>query len=72
MPESKENRHGLRSPYAQISSFAFGSFTKGLSGGIAYGLPPLGSIRSILPSSVSRFCPLPCGSPPEPPSPSAM
>ena len=29
-----------------------------------------GSIRMILPSSVPRFWPLPCGSPPLPPSPS--
>lgn len=60
-PASKENRQGLRSPYAQISPLASGSSAKGLSSGIAYGSPPCGSIRSSLPSRVSSFWPLPWG-----------
>jgi hypothetical protein len=42
---SKEYRHGLRSPYAQISGRAPFRSRNGLSGGTAYGSPPAGPIR---------------------------
>ena len=41
--------------------------------GSVYGAVPdgFGLMRKILPSNTLRFCPLPCGSPPLPPSPNA-
>ena len=55
---SNENRHGLRSPYIQISGRTPSRPTNGLSGGTVYGASPVGvgSIRRILPSSCERSC----------------
>jgi hypothetical protein len=53
---SNDARNGLRRPNAQISSRApSAGAANGLPGGIAYGVPPRGSIRSNLPSSTFRF-----------------
>jgi hypothetical protein len=53
---SNEKRHGLRSPYAQISGRASFFPTNGLLGGTVYGASALGvgSIRRIFPRSVRR------------------
>ena len=70
LARSKLKRHGLRSPYTQISPRAPGVLTNGFDGGITYGDAESTSIRMIFPSSVSSRSPLFIGSPPDPPSPS--
>src|SRR5918997_4324642 len=69
---SKENRHGLRRPHAQISGRATVLRANGLSLGMQYWRPPhsrVTSIRTIFPSSVLRFCAPYRGSSALPPSP---
>src|SRR5207237_1817067 len=65
---SKLIRHGLRTPYAQISPRAPVVCTNGLSDG-TYGAAISTSSLSIFPSSTPRFCALLGVSPAPPPSP---
>ena len=74
---SKRIRHGLRRPVSQISGFAFGVADERVVGRDqrrAPRMPPRRRCRRAgsWPRSVSSRWPLPCGSPPEPPSPIAM
>src|SRR3954453_5333794 len=60
---SNEKRHGLRSPYAQISGLAPATPTNGLSAGTWYGAFDFccGLMRRSLPHHSPRFCEWPSG-----------